>query len=719
MSTIDELRDSYFQECAERLVTAEEGLNDIAADAAGADTVNAVFRAIHSIKGGAGAFGLDRVKSFAHVFESALDKLRSNELQASSDVMDVMLRSLDQLNALVEEAQGQRSVSDGEEGELLAALADLAGIEPPNPGADDNAGDFDDLDFVPVQIDFGFDEPENPGWTISLELSDQAIRTANEPAPIFRELRELGEVTVTCDASHLPTLDDFNPDVAYVSFSVRLEGDVQRDAIDAIFMFMGDVATVAIEQDAVPDLPLPELPSLEGWGSGESEPAGSAGGEGLGWGEPSAATASLGTTASSFSGVSEAVTPVTAAPVAAPKAAAPPAKVAARQTIRVDLEKVDRLVNLVGEVVINQAMIEDRVKGLPKDSHADLYEALEDLVGHTRELQEAVMGIRAQPVKAVFSKIPRIVRDVAGKAGKKVRLETVGEETEIDNSVVEQLSDPLTHMIRNAVDHGVEPPDQRIALGKPEEGLVILKAEHRGGRIVISISDDGRGMDPNKLFAKAVEKGVVAPDATLSDEDKLQLVFAPGFSTAEKVTEVSGRGVGMDVVKKNIQALGGRVGILSSPGKGSTITLSLPLTLAVLDGMLVRVGHHKFVLPLTNIIETLKPNPEELRKLGGEEQYVFVRGDYVPLIRAGSLFNISRAATSVADGVTVLLETEGGRRACLLVDELLGMHQAVIKSLEQNYENVAGIAAATILGDGNVALILDPSALFELAGTRF
>uniref|UniRef100_UPI0028AB8A5D chemotaxis protein CheA n=1 Tax=Brevundimonas sp. TaxID=1871086 RepID=UPI0028AB8A5D len=416
-------------------------------------------------------------------------------------------------------------------------------------------------------------------------------------------------------------------------------------------------------------------------------------------------------------------TPVAAAPKpvapAAPAAAAPPSAPAAVApvTIRVDLDRVDRLINVVGELVIQQAMLAQRVmeSGLARSS--DIALGLEDLELLTRDIQDSVMAIRAQPVKSVFQRMPRLVREVADMTGKRVRLVTSGEDTEVDKTVVERLAEPITHMLRNAIDHGLESAEEREAAGKPAEGTVRLAALHRSGRIVIEIADDGKGINRPRVRGIAVARGLIAEDAVLTDDEVDNLIFLPGFSTAETVTDVSGRGVGMDVVKRSIQALGGRISISSVPGKGSTFTLSLPLTLAVLDGMVVSAAEQTLVAPLSAIVESLTPQVSDIHHVGGHDAVIRFREEFVPLVDVARVMGFRDGAADLVNGVVMIVETEAGSRAALLVDAINGQRQVVIKSLETNYRHVDGVSAATILGDGSVALILDIDALV-IAGRR-
>jgi two-component system chemotaxis sensor kinase CheA len=392
------------------------------------------------------------------------------------------------------------------------------------------------------------------------------------------------------------------------------------------------------------------------------------------------------------------------------------AKAAVQPTIRVDLDRVDRLIDLVGELVINQAMMAQRVTEAGLARASSVAGALDELEQLTREIQDSVMAIRAQPVKSVFQRMPRLVREVASAVGKQARLVTEGEGTEVDKTVIERLTDPLTHMIRNAIDHGLETPDKRRAAGKNPEGVVRLAALHRSGRIVIEVSDDGGGINRERVKQIAIDKGLIPADAALTDDEVDNLIFLPGFSTADAVSDISGRGVGMDVVRRSIQELGGRISIASRPGEGSTFTMSLPLTLAVLDGMVLSSCEQTLVAPLSAIIETLQPKLNEVRSLGGTARVISIRGQYVPLVDVGMVLGYRNEPLQADQGVAILTEGEGGSRAVLLVDAIQGQRQVVIKSLEANYRRIRGIAAATILGDGRVALILDIDAL--VAATR-
>ena len=495
---------------------------------------------------------------------------------------------------------------------------------------------------------------EEAVYEIRFTPTVQLFETGNEPILIFRELARLGQLEIKADTSHLPTLETLNPTQCYISWTLTLKNAKDEAAIAEAFEFVQGIAEIQITKQEVQKAAIVEAAPAK-----KSEDV-----------------------------------------------SKPGAAVANTASIRVDIEKVDRLVNMVGELVITEAMIRAQMRHLPTDKFNDLLRGVEELSHHTRELQEAVMSVRMQPVKSIFSRMPRIVRDTSAQLGKNIQLILVGENTEVDKTVIEQLGDPLTHMIRNSVDHGIETPDQRVWNDKPEQGTIYLSAYHRSGRIIIEIKDDGAGINRTRVLAKAKEKGLVAEDAALTDEEIDHLIFAPGFSTAEKVTSVSGRGVGMDVVRRNIEGIGGTVRITNNPGKGSIFTVSLPLTLAILDGMIVRVGAENYIIPITSIIETMRPKADEIHHVEGRNDVINVRGEFIALVYLHEIFNVQNAIHNPREGLIVLVES-GNQKLGLVVDELIGQQQVVIKSLEANADPVKGISGATILGDGKVSLILE------------
>ncbi len=643
----DHLRATYFEESAELLESAYSHLAALAEGRADGDTVHALFRAIHSIKGGGGAFGFDRLVALAHVMETLLDLLRDGALAFDDGLIGLLLRGADMLADLLAAERSGEALADGIEAELAGAFARAAGL--------------DTSRVVPVAVAAPGSEAVQ-GWQIRFRPHPALFRNANEPLLLVRELRRLGAVEVRADLSALPALDRLEPEDAYITWSFGLTTSAPRAKVEEVFEFVVDDCALEIEPRVSAEVAKPLM----------------------------AAEAAV-----------------------QPEAAGAPAQLAGRaeasaaQSVRVDVVKVDRLVNLVGELVINQAMLVQLGGQLPPDLCPGLIGGLETLSQHLRELQEGVMAIRTQPVRSVFARMPRLVRELSAQLGKEVRLVITGEATEIDKTVVEQLADPLTHLLRNALDHGVEPPEVREAAGKPRQGTVHLSAEQRSGRIVIELSDDGRGIDRARVLARARERGLIAPDAVLSDAETDELIFLPSFSTAAVVSAVSGRGVGMDVVRRNIQALGGRITVESRFGAGSRFLLSLPLTLAVLDGLVVSVGAEAFILPISAIVESLRPPASDILALPGRGAVLSIRGGYVPLLPLHERLGIPDAVTDASRAIVVIVETDNAGRLGLVVDDLVGQQQVVVKSLEANYGPIDGIGGATILGDGRVALILD------------
>ena len=719
MDPMAAIRVTFFQECEEQLAELETGLLALESGEGDAETVNAVFRAVHSVKGGAGAFGLDELVRFAHVFESTLEDVRAGKLAPSSRVLQVLLRSADVLADLVRAARDGGEVDRSRTAALAAELEGLTGSAPAPTAA---VEDGDEFGFQPLVAAFEF-EPLAADWpagAVGFKVVFKPLpglyAHANEAALLLRELGRLGEMSVELDRSALPPLDALEAEGAYLSWTATLltassEADV-REVFDWVD---GDCELEIAPLGAAESQAAPASPADDGF-------------------DVAALLASLVTPepppVEEMAGAVMATPPAAPALLAAndaPETLAPAResrggedKATASQTIRVDLDRVDRLIDLVGELVINGAMLAQRIGqtqpaqgayGHQGDSVASALEGLEHLI---HDIQDSVMAIRAQPVRAVFQRMPRLVREVAAMVGKQVRLVTEGEGCEVDKTVIERLSDPLVHMIRNAIDHGLETPEGRASAGKPAEGVVKLAAAHRSGRIVIEVTDDGRGIDRARVRQIAEAKGIVQPGVAMTDEEIDNLIFAPGFSTAATVSDISGRGVGMDVVRRQVQALGGRITIASRPGQGSTFTLSLPLTLAVLDGMVVEAAGQTLVIPLTAIVETLQPKPAQVRSLGPTATLLAVRDEHVPLTDIGEALGFRSDRVEPCEGIALLVEDDTGTRSALLVDAIHGQRQVVIKSLEANYGRVQGVAAATILGDGRVALIVDVDALNAL-----
>lgn len=711
MDAFEAIKATFFQECDELLADLEQKLMLLEQGQTDLETINAVFRAVHSVKGGAGAFGLEDLVRFAHVFETLMDELRAGRKPCDPVTIKTLLRASDVLADHIQAAQGLApAVDEARSAGLVAELEMLThgGEAPVVVEAEE-----DDFGFTPMAFDMPLElldisaaaEPAS-GWRIVFRPHGRMYASANETGLLLRELARLGPTTVALDEGEVPMLETLNVEDGCLTWTVELSAAVDEAAVREVFDF--------VEADC--DLTLTPLDAAGSAPVFEDEPPAIL---------PASDDLDIAALLAKATAVAEpapAPQPITPQPVAsepAPLVSAPPQSVAsaaapaapAPVTIRVDLDRVDRLINVVGELVIQQAMLSQRVleSGLARSSGIAL--GMEDLELLTREIQDSVMAIRAQPVKSVFQRMPRLVREVADMVSKQVRLVTAGEDTEVDKTVVERLAEPITHMLRNAIDHGLETPEERLAAGKPAEGVVRLAALHRSGRIVIEISDDGRGINRERVRKIAVDKGLIAADAVLTDEQTDNLIFLPGFSTAAVVSDISGRGVGMDVVKRSIQALGGRISISSVPGKGSTFTLSLPLTLAVLDGMVVTAAEQTLITPLPTIVESLTPQAADLHHVGGVDPVIRFRDRFLPLIDVALTLGFRDTPMTPTDGVAVVVETEGGQQAALLFEAIQGQRQVVIKSLETNYQPVEGVAAATILGDGRVALILDVDVL--------
>ncbi|WP_313613338.1 chemotaxis protein CheA [Agrobacterium sp.] len=728
---MNEIKEIFFQECEEQLAELESGLLKLNDGDRDPETVNAVFRAVHSIKGGAGAFGLDDLVAFAHVFETTLDCVRSNKLEPNQDVLKVMLKSADVLADLTNAARDGGHVEETRTRGLVKELEALANGEMPSaasvaevaaPKAVAAPAPTDESGFQPVAFSFSdFEDDITPlmepsVYNVVFKPKASLYSKGNEAALLLRDLSRLGEMGINCDMSSLPSLEDMDPEAAYFSWTIAVKTEKSIEDVRAVFEFAEwdcDLEVTAPEPEAsaeeLPMVPVPfDLSILDE--DVADEPAVQPAHDDAKMTSDAVATAGAATDV--LRKVSAAVEKKEVAKeAAAPANAAAAANASAGQTIRVDLDRVDRLINLVGELVINQAMLSQSVIENDTTGTSAVNMGLEELQQLTREIQDSVMAIRAQPVKPVFQRMSRIVREVADMIGKQIRLITEGENTEVDKTVIDKLAEPLTHMIRNAVDHGIETPEKREAAGKNPEGTVKLSAKHRSGRILIELQDDGAGINRERVRQKAIDNDLIAADANLSDEEIDNLIFMPGFSTADKISDISGRGVGMDVVKRSIQALGGRISITSRPGLGSTFTMSLPLTLAVLDGMVVTVAGQTLVVPLTAIVETLQPEAESIHSFGANQRLISIRNSFCPLVDVGRILNFRATQANPVEGVALLVESEGGGQRALMVDAIQGQRQVVIKSLEANYTHVPGIAAATILGDGRVALILDVDAV--------
>ena len=643
---ISDFYQTFFDEADELLADMEQHLLGLDPQEPDSEQLNAIFRAAHSIKGGAGTFGFTVLQETTHILENILDGARRGEMQLSTDIINLFLETKDIMQEQLDAYKTAQEPNAESFKYICEALRQLA-LEAKGLPVE-----------APVSVAAAASATPASSDGLRVQLIDLKEK---EVDLMLEEMSNLGTLTNVQKGSN--TLD------------VCIDG-VGKDDIVAVLCFVIDEAQIRFPQAEESAAPAPAAPVVA---------------------EVQTAT----------------VTELPVAPVKREsKRVAAPAKSSESTSIRVAVEKVDQLINLVGELVITQSMLAQRSGELDPVAHGDLLNSMGQLERNARDLQESVMSIRMMPMEYVFSRFPRLVRDLASKLGKEVELTLLGSSTELDKSLIERIIDPLTHLVRNSLDHGIESPEKRLAAGKVATGNLTLSAEHQGGNICIEVSDDGAGLNRERILAKALSSGLPVSES-MSDEEVGMLIFAPGFSTAEQVTDVSGRGVGMDVVKRNIQEMGGHVEIASKQGKGTTIRILLPLTLAILDGMSVRVADEVFILPLNAVMESLQPRTEELKPLAGGECVLEVRGEYLPLVELWNVFDVQGAKTEATQGIVVILQS-AGKRYALLVDQLIGQHQVVVKNLESNYRKVPGISAATILGDGSVALIVDVSALQSL-----
>ena len=639
---------AFFEESREGLDAMESGLLAMESGRSDAETINVIFRAAHSIKGGAATFGFTAVTDLTHLLETLLDEARSGRRVLDGEAIGALLVSVDVLRGLLAGCEHGDPIDHAALAHARSGLERLLAV-----------------DAKPASAEIKAVEVSGGDWRISFTPAPSLFMSGNDPLRILRELASHGELGVTCLDGRLPCFEQMDPYEAYLAWDLTLPGSVPRGAIDEAFAWVEDECELSVDTNrgGPVAVAIPEIARNE----------------------PTDADA---------------------------------AAVANRRTsdhdnsIRVAVGKVDALINLVGELVITQAMLRQRSEHLDPAAHEALMAGLAQLERNTRDLQESVMGVRMLPVEFAFSRFPRMVRDLAARLGKKVQLRTSGEATELDKGVIEKIVDPLVHLVRNAIDHGLELPAERRAAGKDETGTITLTAAHQGGHIVIEIGDDGRGLDRERILRKAAERGLHVPENP-TDAQVWDLVFAPGFSTAEQLTDLSGRGVGMDVVRKNISALGGQVEIRSTQGAGSTISIRLPLTLAIVDGMSVAVGGEVFIVPLNIVIESLQPSASDVRTIAGESRVLRVREDYLPLVNLAEQYGLPVARDAERGNPIAIVVESDGRRLALEVDDLLGQHQVVVKNLEANYRRIPGVSGATILGDGRVALIVDPAGITQ------
>jgi two-component system chemotaxis sensor kinase CheA len=664
-----QFHDAFYEESFEALNAMEESLLKLDVGAPEPELVNTIFRVAHSIKGGAATFGFGQITSFTHTLETLLDELRSQRMQVSVELMNLLLKSVDMMREMLRAQQAQKPIDAQRMADLqfdLELAVAQKDVQQPAPSVAPHGGGAS-----------VHESPERPrqGFAIHFRPMLHLLARGNDPLRLFAELRQLGELHVEAQSQAVPALSMLDPENCHLSWALLLDTTAPREAITEIFDWAEGDCELRIEPlHAAAPVPaqMAELPA---------EHAAAAGGEDR---HARHAESSKSLDVSS---------------------------------IRVSIEKIDHLMNSVGELVITQSMLSQFATLADGVIGERLRTGLTQLERNVRELQESVMRVRMVPISFVFSRFPRMVRDLSQRLGKQVELKMTGGDTELDKTVLEKIGDPLVHLVRNSIDHGIESPEARAAAGKSAAGSVCLHAYHRGSNIQVEVRDDGAGLKTERILAKARERGLLGPNERPSDEDINRLIFMAGFSTAEQTTDVSGRGVGMDVVRRNVEDLGGSIDLRSEPGRGSCFTITLPLTLAIVDGQSVAVGAETYIVPLTAIVESLQMRTASVSRLGGRGEVLSFRGDYLPVVRLNEVFNTPQREAPGDDGLVMIVEGDG-KRVGLCVDELLGQQQVVVKTLEGNYGHVDGIAGATIMGDGAVALILDVAGLTRTATAK-
>ena len=699
--TVDltQFHDAFFEESFEALDAMEAALLKLDVGSPEPELINTIFRVAHSIKGGSATFGFSEIASFTHSLETLLDELRSGTMPVTVALSDLLLKSVDVMRAMLRAVQAKQPIDSQRVSDLqfdlevaIARKSEAA----PAPVASTRAASI-----AAAESAAGGAAPagqQAPRWRIRFQPYRELLARGNDPLRMLRELAALGELAVRVDAQMLPALAEVNPQDCYLAWSLELPGEVPEDAIRQVFEWAEGDCDLSIER-------LPGEQALPAGAQVAPTPV-----------QATPAPASAAPPASAQHGAHPPPAPAPASPAPA-KPEAPVSALGDSSSIRVSVEKIDELMNTVGELVITQAMLSQLGSHFDGPDAEKLRAGLGQLERNMRELQESVMRVRMLPITFVFSRFPRMVRDLAQRLGKQIELKLTGEQTELDKTVLEKIGDPLVHLVRNSIDHGIESPEARIAAGKPAEGTVHLDACHRGGNIAVEVSDDGGGLDRDRILAKARARGLVGPNDTLTDPEIHELIFVPGFSTAEKTTDLSGRGVGMDVVRRNVKELGGKIELKSEPGRGSRFIITLPLTLAIVDGQSVAVGTETYIVPLISIVESMQLKATGITRLSGHSEVLSFRGDYLPIIRLHELFGVEPRSRALHEGLVVVAEGDG-RRVGLFVDDLLGQQQVVIKSLEANYGHIEGVSGATILGDGSVALILDVPGLIRAASMR-
>jgi len=651
--SLAQFHQTFFDESLEGLASMESALLSLD-DGGDTELVHGIFRAAHSIKGGAATFGFPEMAAFTHEAESLLDELRDGRRVVDSNIIELLLRTVDCLRGMFDRAQAGEpladAISEAVRQELAAAMGHGVAVVAKAAVSD--------------QAD---------AWVIDFRPHPTMLAGGNEPIRMIRELAELGRLEVVANCDALPELAKLDPSQCHLSWHITLHAPVKRSAITGVFDWVEDECDLKVEP-LLAVAPVAEAVTVAAVRAANETPA-------------------------------------------APRATREATANSETSSVRVGIDKIDSLIDLVGELVITQSMLDPFRDDFDMSRLEHLRQGLAQLARHTRALQESVMGIRMLPIGSVFNRFPRLVRDLSNKLGKQVKLDLIGEQTELDKTVLEKIGDPLVHLVRNAIDHGLESPERRRAAGKGDTGTLRLEAFHRGGSIVVEVSDDGAGLNRQAIINKAIQRGLIASGDNLGDDAVAELIFQPGFSTAAATTDLSGRGVGMDVVRRNVVDLGGTVAIRSTEGKGTVFTITLPLTLAIIDGLTAAVGDERYIVPLVSIVESVQLRGDAIRSVAGGGELFRFRDGYLPIIRLHEVFGIAGARTTIDEGLVVVVEGEGSRVG-LFIDELIGQQQAVVKSLEANFRRVNGISGATILSDGSVALIVDVLGLVRMQGRK-
>jgi len=677
---LSQFHDAFFEESFEALDDMESGLLNLNVDTFNIEAINTIFRAAHSIKGCSATFGFNDIAAYVHVMETTLDNLRDGILPLSQDLVDLLLKSLDTLRTMLTATQTGDQID-------IPVVESIS-----NDLKTFTASNLTDAKSAPIQNIISHSNPQQSsiGWQIQFHPNLEIMKTGNDPLRLFKVLSGMGEISVVADINDLLDFRSIDPEDCYLSWNINLNGEVTRQEIESVFEWIEDECEISITPISLESLDT-NTPRNIPYSTQAIAPSKST--------EPKHKPTLHRPDADDHEthavGSNDSV------------------------SIRVGIDKVDAIINMVGELVITQSML-DQLGSELGDGKNDgnkfekLRAGLIQLERNTRELQESVMRIRMLPISYVFNRVPRLVHDLSKKLKKSVNIKMTGEGTELDKTVLEKIGDPLVHLIRNAIDHGIEAPEIRRAAGKPETGTVHLNAYHKGGNIIVEIKDDGAGLNRSKIRSNAIKRGIYQDTDNIDDQNIIDLIFHPGFSTADTISDVSGRGVGMDVVRKNIKALGGNIEVDSKEGQGTSFTIRLPLTLAIVDGQLVKVGSEIYIIPLISIIESLLIDRSKINFVGGQSETYKLRDEYIPMLRMQGLLDVYGNNDLGNQNLMVVVEGDG-KKAGLVVDELLGQQQVVIKSLEINYDRVDGISGATILGDGTVALIADVSGLINIS----